>query len=561
MKRAALAMGLGLILGAGGAVCIFAADGIPGRPVVGAGPKKVDPKTVEALLKQGREALAAGEYKAASDAFHDAAAADSKNVEALHGEGLARMYQNDFVHALAPMEKALIANPAPNRALVLNMAVCQIGQPGSKNAMRAATIIMDYLSAHPATLDEPLLNAMATALYVADDQAKKGSKFAQCESFYKTYNQKLEAAKPGMKRWGVQWMSASAVDSKVAANAAIDKQLASLNRDMDALDGKIASASADLDKQKDLFRRGFVYEYQLTQYVAALKVLTDTMEEKQKAYDETAAKYQRPTFPRAMTLVAMDDLTPPPVAANVAIVEDTAAIQKTFTPKPRANAKAKVDPVKPPTPKTDGPRTDPKPEEPLISITAKPVVRTKIRINSYAAAFPISDTLVLTAAGPLAGATEIELQTADGSPIKAELVRTDEAAGLALLRVSGRKLIPLILANTFTGGAIQCAAYPTVNIFNPAAEPIPGTAKPPVGEWKVSLSRHPRLGGSPLLAANKVVGVELASRETDPTQIPSATLDAIKKFLGPDMPSPPAGTPEPCSVLLQLMATRESSGG
>jgi tetratricopeptide (TPR) repeat protein len=559
MKRAALAMGLSLILGAGGAVCILAADSIPARPGVGGGPKKVDPKTIEALLKQGREALAAGEYKAASDAFHDAAAADPKNVEALHGEGLARMYQNDFVHSLGPMEKALIANPAPNRALVLNMAVCQIGQPGSKNAMRAATIIMDYLTAHPATLDEPLLNAMATAMYVADDQAKKGSKFAQCESFYKNYNQKLEAAKPGMKRWGVQWMSASTVDSRVAANAAVDKQLASLNRDMDALDGKIGSASAELDKAKDLFRRGFIYEYKLTEYVQALKVLTDSMEEKQKEYDQVAAKYQRPTFPKAMTLVAMDDLTPPPVAANVAIVEDTAAIQKTFTTtKVRANAKPKVDPVKP---KTDGPKTELKVEEPLISIQAKPVVRTKIRINSYAAAFPISDTLVLTAAGPLAGATEIELQTADGSPIKAELVRTDEAAGLALLRVSGKKLIPLILANSFTGGAIQCAAYPTVNIFNPLAEPIPGTAKAPVGEWKVTLSRHPRLGGSPLLAANKVIGVELASRETDPNQIPSATLETIKKFLGPDMPSTPAGTPEPCSVLLQLMATRESSGG
>ena len=153
------------------------------------------------------------------------------------------MFLNDFAHALPPMEKALLANPAPNRALVVNMAVCQIGQPGSKNAMRAAIIIKDYLTAHPGSLDEPLLNAMATALYLADDQAKKGNKFKECEVFYTTYNQKLEAAKPGYKRWGVQWLKAADVNKHISENAAIDRQLGSLSRDLDLLDGKVADKS------------------------------------------------------------------------------------------------------------------------------------------------------------------------------------------------------------------------------------------------------------------------------------------------------------------------------
>ena len=96
---------------------------IPGAPA--AGGKKADPKSLEALVKQGRAALAAGEYKAAREAFHDVAAIDPRNVEALHGAGVAAMYLNDFPHALPPMEKAMTANPSPNRALVLNMAVCQ----------------------------------------------------------------------------------------------------------------------------------------------------------------------------------------------------------------------------------------------------------------------------------------------------------------------------------------------------------------------------------------------------------------------------------------------------
>jgi hypothetical protein len=160
----------------------------------------------------------------------------------------------------------------------------------------------------------------------------------------------------------------------------------------------------------------------------------------------------------------------------------------------------------------------------------------------------------------LAGATQIVVQTADGTPMSAALVRSDEPSGLALLRVDGGRFVPLPLASTYNGGALQCAAYPTVNIFNPAAEWIPGSAKSPAaGEWHISLVRHPRLGGAPLLVQGKLVGVELAARDTDTRDIPSATLEQIKKFLGPDAPSAQIG-PDPCAAMLQLMATRETSG-
>ena len=62
------------------------------------------------------------------------------------------------------------------------------------------------------------------------------------------------------------------------------------------------------------------------------------------------------------------------------------------------------------------------------------------------------------------------------------------------------------------------------------------------------------------MSGNKVVGMELASRENDAAQIPAVTLDANKKFLGSYLPASPAGGPEPCAAMLQLMATRESSG-
>jgi tetratricopeptide (TPR) repeat protein len=562
---------LAVVLAAAAGPASVRPSGAP-SPVPAAGAKKADPKSLEPLLKQGREALAAGEYKAARDAFSDAAAIDQRNVEALHGEGLAYMYLNDFAHALAPMERAMTANPTPSRALVLNMAVCQIG---NKNPMRAATLVMEYLSSHPAQLDEPLLNAMGTALFLADDQAKKGRKFAECESFYRSYQQKLEAAKPGMKRWGTQWMAAAVVDERNTANAAGEKQLASLNRELASLDGRIAEQSREVDKQKDLFRRGFGSQYQVNEAVAMLKSLTDQHDEKQQQAEEAAGKLQRPQFPRTMALVAMDDLKPPPVGgANtaVAVGEDAQPAVKTQEQKPRPAAVRS-------TPKqgtgtsgnTSGKSSDPKGQQkqagdevPLIQVAiAKPAAaaRQRIHISSYGAAFPVSDSLVLTAAAPLAGATEIQLQSADGTPIPATLVRADEQSGLALLRVQGRKLVPMVLGSSFGGGAVQCASFPTVNIFNPSAETISGTAKAPAaGDWKVTLQRHPRLGGAPLLAGNKVVGVELAGRETDPAQVPAATVQQIKAFLGADLPTATAAGPEPSAAMLQVIATRESVG-
>jgi tetratricopeptide (TPR) repeat protein len=520
--------------------------------------KKADPKSLEALLQQGRDTLAAAEYKAARDAFSDAAAIDTRNVEALHGEGVAYMYLNDFSHALAPMERALGANPRASRALVLNMAVCQIG---NKNPMRAATLVMDYLTAHPAPLDEPMLNAMGTALSLADDQAKKGRKFGECEAFYKSYNQKLEAAKPGYKRWGVEWMKDTVVNERNANKAASEKTLNGLTKELDSLDAKIAQQSREVESTKDLFRRGFRSQLELNEAIAVLKTLTGEQEEKVKLREETLAKMDRPVFPRTMALVAMNDLTPPAVGVGAPVEEVAVATPPTPTP-PKV-----MTPRPGPRPKVDSPakHTDPEPPAPpMIQVAAAkaPVVRQKVRISSYAAAFPISDALVLTAAAPVRGASEIQLQTADGSAVEAQLVRADEGSGLALLRVEKRKLVPLPIGTAFAGGAVQCAAFPTVNIFNPAAEPITGMAKSAAngGEWKVALSRHPRLGGSPLLAANKVVGVELASRESDAAQIPAATLEQIKTFLGADLPQAPAAGPDPCGVVLQLIATRESSG-
>src|SRR5205085_2565854 len=155
-------------------------------------------------------------------------------------------------------------------------------------------------------------------------------------------------------------------------------------------------------------------------------------------------------------------------------------------------------------------------------------------------------------------ATTMQLQAADGQGITAQLVRKDEATGLALLKVIGKKLYPLAIADSFKGGPITCASFPTVDLFNPSAQSITGSATAPKDSgWTIALNTHPRLAGAPLIAGGKVVGVVTAPRDAERNKLPAVTLDQLKKFLGSDLPTE-AGTGNPTASLLQLVTTRES---
>src|SRR5256885_14212628 len=124
---------------------------------------------------------------------------------------------------------------------------------------------MESLPPPQKELGEPMLNAMGTALTIADDQAKKGKMFQDCVTFFVIYNQKLEATRPGLKRWGVQWMKADIVDGRNAENVSIGKQLAVLDRELSDLEVKITRGERALEKTKDLYRRGFRDEFDVQQ--------------------------------------------------------------------------------------------------------------------------------------------------------------------------------------------------------------------------------------------------------------------------------------------------------
>jgi hypothetical protein len=178
-------------------------------------------------------------------------------------------------------------------------------------------------------------------------------------------------------------------------------------------------------------------------------------------------------------------------------------------------------------------------------------------VSVNAVAFAVGPNLLVTTADAVQGAGSITVQAADGVPVEAQVIATDADSGLALLQASGSDFVYLDVADSFAGGAVKCVSFPTVAIFDPEPEAIGGTILIPKGQtnWTAKLNRSPRMGGGPLLAGAKVVGVELATRDTEPAQTPVATLDELKKLLGDKLPRG-GGRSDAMAATLQLTATR-----
>jgi hypothetical protein len=274
---------------------------------------------------------------------------------------------------------------------------------------------------------------------------------------------------------------------------------------------------------------------------------------------------ERPPFEQAVAIVMPDDVPGAPASPG------SPALASAGTGKPPAAAPPPRTPnvtvtVKPPTPAAPAPATPRAPGNPPTPSPAAvavkppapapapvPMALAKATVTTYGAGFPVAPDLIVTSAAVVEGATGITVQPADGDPMDAELVTTDESSGLALLKIPGRKMAYLPLADTFAGGTFQCVGFPTVSIFDPVAEAITGSAVAPKDGWTVRLSKHPRLGGGPLVAGGKVVGVQLATRDAEPTSIPAAPLDAIRKLVGDK--AGPSGNADPAAVTMQVTVT------
>ena len=513
-------------------------------------------KNVAKLIERGNTALAAGEYAVARDALNDAIALDPRNSAAAQGLGYAylRLSPPNYFKARDMLEIAYAATPTPPRSVCCNLALA-LAQ--THNPMRAAKVLKQYLTAHPEPLDEPALNALAAAMFQADETTRRNDFFAQIGSFYESYNQKLEATRPGEKRFGTQWMSADEADRKLQTYLTKRNQIEQLKRRINNDRAAYATASENSDVEARTAHPG---------WGARVRAFQAQMAAAEN--DGLEAKDQLAKSEKGFEL--------PPIDASLAVVEPEGA---TAVASAAPVSAAPTGPVNVPTAAPDdtglngslfGTRV-PTPPEPspghqtapvststkVISAAPEAPRHRKLIIETNAAAFPVAQDLIVTSADAVADASSITLQVPGGDTIKAQVVSSDETSGLALLRVTGKRLAWLPLGDSFADGAVNCISFPEVNLFDPVPASISGTVSGASGKPTANLSHNPRLVGAPLLAGGKVVGVLLGSRDADIHAMPMASVQDLHKLLaGSNIPgsAPPL---DPKTLTMQLTAVRE----
>jgi Trypsin-like peptidase domain len=535
------------------------ATGVTAPKPAGAAPrvrKALDPRTIPVLLAQGRAALGAEAFKPARDAYMDVLAIDPKNLAAQADLGYAYLKMEDFPRATKALDAAMAA-PQPARSTLLNASAALIR---THNPMRAAKFLRDYMAAHASEADETALNALGTALSQADDQSRNLKFFKDCVAFYDQMNAKLEATRPGEKRWGSQWLPAKEADKKFKEYKDRLAEIDKLQREINDAQAKYDTVEANKNRALSIARRqrqristaGFDNE------MSQISVAAQRIKDKQ---DAELKKVERPPFEQAVAIVTPDEVPgapPGPGAPSLASAGTGKSPGAAASPGATAAPSPKVTvSVNPPSPAAPARSNPPAPAavavKPMPAPAPVPAALAKATVTTYGAGFPVAPDLIVTSAAVVDGATGITVQPADGDPMDAKLVATDESSGLALLKIPGRKMAYLPLADSFAGGTFQCVGFPTVSIFDPVAEAITGTAVAPKEGWTVRLNKHPRLGGGPLVAGGKVVGVQLATREAELTSIPAAPLDAIKKLVGDQAGA--SGNADPAQVTMQVTVT------
>ena len=204
-------------------------------------------------------------------------------------------------------------------------------------------------------------------------------------------------------------------------------------------------------------------------------VLRTYIKSRQADYDKIIAAAEKPPIPDSIDPINI--VAEPPLILPV-VREQFATSQTTTGPTSEPATSSVADGTTQPAVPTTNPTTD-------------AVPAATHRVTSYAAAFPVAANLLVTSAEAVADATEIQVQVADGSTYPATLLRSDAGTGLALLRVPTAKFAGLNLADQFAGGKLSCVSFPEVNLFQPTAGIINGSAGTPGRDGAFSLlNRH-----------------------------------------------------------------------
>jgi hypothetical protein len=520
----------------------------------------------DVLLQQGTNALAAGDAPAALDSFGDAKLVLDRRVKAKSGSynspehvallhGFAIAYQlaqkperaSPLFEENTPLDRACKADNA-SRQLLITRGFLDATQ--GYLAMRTVVRLSDYLKRHPQDLDSDLMDVLITALVRADERVQNRALMLDpAIKLYDEFNAKLEATRPGKKRWGIKWVSPAEYQAERSAR---DGALKAWQKSLDVVADRTVEVK-DAERYLENAKKGGTASK--ARAAAASEALANArrrLSDAQRAADEARAKI--PPVP----ILTRDDfkrLVAPspgdaPAETAVALAQPAG---KANQPRVISNEPLRLggsEPTKiPPKAVVVSDTSPPAPAKAPVfdpPAAAPPTRRTYSRSMT---GFAVAPDLILTSSA-VNGAQRVVLEFPGAPPVEGAVERA--GGDLALVRLRGRAMSYLNLAETFDGGPVQCPAYPDLSIFGVTLETLAGRANAPkADEWTVSLSRHPRLAGSPIIAGGTgdLVGVVTARREDPLDRLPATPIEKIKAFLGADLPKQTCATPKSAPVV------------
>jgi hypothetical protein len=520
----------------------------------------------DSLLQQGTNALAAGEAAAALEAFFDAKLVLDRRVKAKTAtynspEHIALLHGFAIAYQLA--EKPDKASPLFDDNTLLDRA-CKAENASRQLlitrgfldatqgylAMRSVVRMTDYIKKHPNQIDADLMDVLVSALAKADERVQNRALMLDpAIKLYDEYNAKLEATRPGKKRWGVKWVSPMEYQSERGRREAAVREWQRRRAEVDQYAMQVKQAEKDLEAAK---KGGVGARQRANAASEALAAVRRRMADSEKTADE--AKSQIPPIP----VLTRDDLR-----RLVAPTESTIVVARgapsTQTASPDAQPQiVSAQPLRlggaEPTKVIEKPDTAPAGRGAVFdSPVAAPASRRTF--TRSVTGFAIGPDLILTTS-VVSGAREVVLEFPNALPLKGTVERSDP--DLALIRVRGESMSYLNLATDFAGGPIQCPAFPDISIFGVNLETLSGRATAlKADDWLVALPKHPRIPGSPIIdAAGNLVGVITAKREDPMDRLPAVPAERISAFLAADLPKQTCATPRSAPIV-QITATFE----
>ena len=189
---------------------------------------------LQELLARGDAALSDGKFADARSAFLAAGQIDDGNLHALQGGAIATLHLKDATAAKGLLEKALAKHPSAarsDRVLNYNLAAASLdaGQP-----LRGAQALQTYLDAATGVADPPALDLLWANIYATEDAGSTNEKTADdidaLTKFATTYQDKVDALRPGMRRWGASWRPAAQVEHDRAQLAKLEAEITPATR-------------------------------------------------------------------------------------------------------------------------------------------------------------------------------------------------------------------------------------------------------------------------------------------------------------------------------------------